>query len=86
MWWHNGWLVVILALVTFASLAALTMLVYSRGSRAGARSVDELLPEHDPLQILAERFARGEVGIDDYHARQDELRVARILSLARKSS
>lgn len=85
MWWHNGWLVLILAMVTFASLTALTMFLYSRGSRVVTRSADELPPEHDPIQILAEQFARGEVGVDDYHVRQDELRVARILSLARKT-
>jgi uncharacterized membrane protein len=30
-------------------------------------------PRRDPQQILAERFARGEIGVDEYRQRCDEL-------------
>jgi uncharacterized membrane protein len=82
MWWHNGWLVLTLAMVAFGSLVALGVFAISRGDRV-TPSNKGVSPDHEPLQILAERFARGEIQVDDYHARQDELRVARILSLAR---
>ncbi len=81
MWWNNGmgwggmgwggWVVMILAMVAVWALVAFAGIAIFRGIRNGRSGT---LPEQDASQILDERFARGEIDIDEYHARQDALR------------
>ena len=77
MWSHNGmgwggWIVMTLTMVAFWSLVVFGVIAIFRGDRE-ARS-DQIPRERDPMQILDERFARGEIEIEEYHARQDVLR------------
>lgn len=77
-WYHDGmgwggWIVMTLAMVAFWALLILAVLALFRGSRDSA----ELPPDHrDPIQILDERFARGEIEEDEYHARSSVLRAS----------
>lgn len=76
MWWHNGtgwggWIVMTLTVVAFWSLVVFGVIAIFRGDR---ETRAERPRQSDPLQILDERFARGEIDIDDYRARQEVLR------------
>jgi len=57
-----GLLVVVLLIVTVGLL--IWLVVRDRRSSRGARSARE---------ILAERYARGEIDTDEYHQRRDQL-------------
>ncbi len=80
MWWQDGmggsgWIVMTLTMLAFWSLVVFAVIAIFRSDR-DAR--DELAPrERDPERILDERFARGEIDVDEYHARQTALRVSR---------
>ena len=84
MWWNNdmgwggmgwgGWITMILAMGAIWALVAFVGFALFRGLRNGRAG---RLPERDASQILDERFARGEIDIDEYHARQDALRAIR---------
>ncbi len=77
-WYHDGagwggWILMTLAMVAFWALVVFAVLALFRGTRDSA----ERTPEHrDPIQILDERFARGEIGEDEYHARSSVLRAS----------
>ena len=81
MWWNNGtgwggmgwggWIVMILAMGAIWALVAFAGIAIFRGVRSGRAGT---LTERDASQILDERFARGEIDIQEYHARQDALR------------
>jgi len=78
MWWYddNGmgwgsWIVMILAMVAFWGLVVFGIVVTFRGLRGDG---PEEPADHDPMRILDERFARGEIDADEYHARQGVLR------------
>ena len=81
MWndgWNNGmgwggWIVMTLIMVTFWSLLVFGVVALFRGDR-DTRSAHQQSRERDPMQILDERFARGEIDVDEYHARQQVLR------------
>lgn len=59
-WWH--WLA--MAGVWIAGLAVIVWAV---------TTLFPDQPHHDPQQILDDRFARGEIGLDEYRRRGDEL-------------
>jgi putative membrane protein len=78
-WYHDGagwggWLLMTLAMVAFWALVAFAVVAVLRGSRD---STPPARDHRDPLQILDERFARGEVDEAEYHARSDVLRASR---------
>jgi len=81
MWnngWNNGmgwggWIVMTLIMVTFWSLLVFGVVAIFRGDR-DTRSATKQPQGRDPMQILDERFARGEIDVDEYHARQGVLR------------
>ena len=82
MGWYNdgvgwgGWIMMSLAMVAFWGLVIFAVVAIFRGtSRAPERG--DRVTRPDPMQILDERFARGEIDEDDYHARQEVLRTAR---------
>lgn len=80
MWWNDGmgwggWIVMTLTMLAFWSLVVFGVIAIFRGDRE-ARS-DQAPRERDPQQILDERFARGEIDADEYHARQGVLRSVR---------
>lgn len=84
MWWNNGmgwggmgwggWVVMILAMGAVWALVAVAGIAIFRGVRRGRAGAPS---ERDASQILDERFARGEIDVDEYHARQDALRAMR---------
>ena len=75
MWWYEGgwswggWLIMMLGMLVFWALAIWAILSVVRTS-TGAVAPGEGTPE----QILAERFARGEIDEDDYRRCLDALR------------
>lgn len=76
MWWPNGWgwggwLIMTLTMLAFWGLVAwvIVTLVRQPGSRPGA--------DHSAEEILAERFARGEIDEEEYRSRQHLLRSGR---------
>ena len=78
MWWHNGmgwggWVVMTLTMVAFWSLVVFAVVAIFRRDR----EVEQDQSRPDPERILDDRFARGEIDLDEYHARQDALRGAR---------
>lgn len=81
MWWNdnmgwNGWIVMMLTMGLFWSLVVFAVIAIFR--RDGDAQTSTQQPgEPSPLQMLDERFARGEIDVDEYHARQDVLRAGR---------
>ena len=79
MGWYNGgtgwagWLVMVVAMVAFWGLVIFAVIAIFRGI-GKTNEPAKWRPRRDPMQILDERFARGELDLDEYHARQDVLR------------
>lgn len=79
MWWQNdmgwgGWVVATLTMVAFWSLVVFAVLAIFRGDRDHSAQAPQ---ERAPQQILAERFARGELDEAEYRARQQVLQTSR---------
>ena len=78
MMWFNGmgwggWLVMVLAAVAFWALVVFGVVALFKGGRSedvygGRRGAP------DAREILDQRFARGEIDVQEYHARQEVLR------------
>lgn len=80
MWWNDGmgwggWVVMTLTMLAFWSLVVFGVVAIFRGDRESRTT--QVPRERDPLQILDERFARGEIDDDEYRARRDALRATR---------
>ena len=75
-WYHDGmgwagWLVMVAGMVAFWGLVVWAVIAIFRSSQAPTAAD----PGHrDPLAILDERFARGEIDETEYRARADVLR------------
>jgi putative membrane protein len=81
MWWDDGmggggWVVMTLIMVAFWALVILAVVALFRGIGRDGQSPAPPAAR-DPQQILDERFARGEISADEYHARQQVLRDSR---------
>jgi putative membrane protein len=77
-WYHDGvgwggWIVMTLAMVAFWALVVFAVLALFRTQRSGESTTTG---RGDPMQILDERFARGEIDEDEYHARSSVLRAS----------
>lgn len=71
----GGWWVMAIGMVAFWALVIFAVVAIFR--RLGrSQEPDQEARGTDPLRILDERFARGEMDLDEYHARQDVLRGA----------
>lgn len=77
-WYHDGmgwggWLVMAVGMVAFWALVvwAVVAIFRSTQSAAGGESA-----HREPLDILDERFARGEIDETEYRARAEVLRAA----------
>ena len=75
-WYHDGvgwggWLVMAFSMVAFWGLVVCAVIVIFRSSR-DERSGAARSP--DALDILDQRFARGEIDESEYHARAEVLR------------
>ncbi len=80
MMWNNGlgaggWLLMSLTAVAFWALVVFAVVALFRGTGdSGTRSRRR---DDEARQILDERFARGEIDAEEYHARQQVLRSSR---------
>lgn len=77
-WYHDGagwggWLVMTIAMIAFWAMVIAAVVVLFRGSKSGGQ---DLSPRRDPMDILDQRFARGEIDEDEYHARSAVLRTS----------
>ena len=77
-WYHDGagwggWLVMTIAMLAFWALVVVAVVVLFRGSKSSGQ---ESSPHQDPMDILTQRFARGEIDEDEYHARSAVLRAS----------
>lgn len=75
-WYHDGvgwggWIMMTLAMVAFWGVVVFVVVALFRSANTGAPDRRE---PRDPREILDERFARGEIDEDEYHARQAALR------------
>ena len=68
-----GWLVMVVAMLAFWSLVVVAVVAIFRRIGKTNEPADRT-PRRDPVQILDERFARGELDVDEYHARKGVLR------------
>lgn len=84
MWWHDGWawgwadwlgmaltMALFWGLLVFAVVMAVRMW---RQPTAGPGEHRPPAPPEDPLRILDERLARGDIDPEDYRARREMLR------------
>ncbi len=69
----GGWLVMAVGMIAFWGLVVFAVVAIFRGIGRTNGPADQP-PRRDALQILDERFARGEIDADEYHARQAALR------------
>jgi len=77
-WYHDGagwggWLVMTIAMIAFWAMVIVAVVVLFRGNKSGG---EESSPRHGPMDILDQRFARGEIDEDEYHARSAVLRTS----------
>ena len=70
----GGWTLMILAMVAFWALVVFAFVAIFRGADGPPPSSRR--DHRDPLQILDERFARGEIDEEEYHARGRVLRAS----------
>ena len=81
MGWYNngmgwgGWIAMTLMMVAFWGLVIFAVFAIFRGTTRAA-GPSESATSRDPMTILAERFARGEIDAEEYHSRQAILRDA----------
>jgi len=82
MGWYNhgmgwgGWIAMTLMMVAFWGLVIFAVVAIFRSTTNAAGSADSAAPR-DPMNTLDERFARGEIDAEEYHARQAILRDTR---------
>ncbi|HEX2893058.1 MAG TPA: SHOCT domain-containing protein [Marmoricola sp.] len=65
----GGWLVMALAMVAFWALVVYAVVAITRSDRRDGAGQNE-----EPKRILEQRYARGEIGEDEYRRRQAVLR------------
>lgn len=78
MMWNDGmgwtgWLLMSLTAIAFWALVVFAVVSLFRGTRSDPKQVGDE-NDKDARRILDQRFARGEIDADEYHARQLVLR------------
>ena len=71
----GGWILMTLVMLAFWALVVFAVVAIFRGVGRSSGPV-ERTTRRDPLEILQERFARGEIDSDEYEARAKVLRDA----------
>ena len=73
----TGWIVMTLFMIGFWAIVVFGIVVILRGTRSsddlGSRPPGRGIPGPDALQILEERFARGEIDESEYQSRKNIL-------------
>jgi putative membrane protein len=80
-WYHDGvgwggWIVMVLAMVAFWGMVVFVVVALFRGVGTGGGKDRGGDRQRSPREILDERFSRGEIDEDEYHARQAALSAA----------
>jgi len=74
MWWNDSgwsWLAMTISMLVFWALVAGVVITLLRSNRAP----DTVDPgPNNPERILKERFARGEIDVEEYERRREVLR------------
>ena len=78
MWWGDGWYgmifgPLIMILVLAAVIAAVVLLVRWAGGQWPNTATHHPPPDRTPLDILKERYARGEIDREEYMRRRADL-------------
>lgn len=73
----SGWLLMSLTTLSFWVLVATLVFVLWRANTRDSGGASRPSSDDAAQRILDERLARGEIGVDEYQARQDVLRSAR---------
>ncbi len=74
-WGWGGWLLMTFSMVVFWGLVIGVLVAFLRGIRgSGSGTPTEYPGGRSVEQILAERYARGDIDDDEYHRRLDVLR------------
>ncbi|MDN5344501.1 MAG: putative rane protein [Clostridia bacterium] len=74
-WWHGNWWMGFWMLAWWVCLlGVLALAVYGLVSLFNRRGARQPMQRPDPLAILKERYARGEITTDEYHRVRDELK------------
>lgn len=68
-----GWITMTLVMVAFWSVVAFAVVAMFRGSGGGGQS-SRSLGQRTPMDVLEERFARGEIDAEELRARAEILR------------
>lgn len=77
-WYHDGvgwagWVVMVFGMVAFWGLVVWAVIAIFRSTQTSSAGD---VARREPLDILDERFARGEIDESEYRARADVLRAA----------
>ncbi len=85
MWWNNGtgwsgmggggWVVMTVVMAAFLALVVVGVVVLGRNGRPSV-SDSGTTPGSSAQKVLDERFARGEIDAEEYHARRAVLNSA----------
>lgn len=78
MMWGNGWDWIgggLMMVILWGGLAALVVFLVRRFGDRSTRGDEQRRP--DPQEILAERFARGEISEDEFEQRRQYLSAGR---------
>ena len=80
-WYHDGvgwggWILMTFAMVAFWGLVFFVVVALFRGNGSSGRTDRPVGRQQSPMEILDERFARGEIDEDEYYARRATLRGA----------
>lgn len=83
MWWNSGmgygmgwagWLLMAVVMIAFWALVVVGIFALFRTMRADRGQRYHHSSARDALQILDERFARGEIDVEEYRERRNQLR------------
>lgn len=75
----GGWVLMVLAMVAFWTLVIVAVIALFRSIRSDRNppyGTDDTTSRSNAQAILDERFARGEIDVDEYRLRRDQLRAA----------
>ena len=75
-WWHNsgwGWFWMTVMMVVFWGLVAVAVVAVVRALGAQDRNATPRGSTPSPDEVLDERFARGDIDVDEYRRHSDEL-------------
>lgn len=72
--WYQGWFSLLLTVLFWAAVIGLCVLVIKRLFFSGKEASSNATRPFGPLDILKQRYARGEISREEYSAMQKDLR------------